>query len=51
MTKIRTDQVAVNAAGKIAKGPTFSPPDLLPILEAHSYSPGRPARTERDDSI
>jgi phosphoribosyl-ATP pyrophosphohydrolase len=42
LTKVRTDQVAVNAAGKIVKGPGFSPPDLLPILEAHGYSPEHP---------
>ncbi len=28
----------LNAAGKIVKGPTFSAPDLLPILAAHARS-------------
>jgi phosphoribosyl-ATP pyrophosphohydrolase len=51
LTKVRTDQVALNGAGKIVKGPTFSPPDLLPILEAHGYSPERPTTSERDDPI
>lgn len=34
-TKIETDHVTVNAAGKIVAGPTYSPPQLRPILAAH----------------
>ena len=34
-TKIEADEVAVNAAGKIVAGPTYSPPRLRPILDAH----------------
>jgi NTP pyrophosphatase (non-canonical NTP hydrolase) len=50
LTKIETDQVVVNAAGKIVKGPTFSPPDLLPILVAHGYSSERRPEAHGDDS-
>jgi hypothetical protein len=31
--------VTINAAGKITKGPNYSPPDLLPILAAHARAP------------
>lgn len=51
LTKIRTDQIAVDVAGKIVKGPAFSPPHLLPILEAHGYSPPRPTTAERSDPV
>jgi phosphoribosyl-ATP pyrophosphohydrolase len=51
LTKIHTDQVAVTAAGKIVKGPSFSPPDLLPILEAHRSSANPPAEAQGNDSI
>jgi len=36
LTKVDTDEPMMNAMGKIVKGPTFSPPDLLPILAAHA---------------
>ena len=36
-TKIETERVTVNEAGKIIAGPDFSPPDLAPILEAHGW--------------
>ena len=39
LTKIQPGQMAVTAAGKIVGGRDFSPPDLLPILRAHGYSP------------
>ncbi len=39
LTKIETGEPVVNANGKIVAGPTFSAPDLLPILAAHARSP------------
>lgn len=51
LTKIDTDRVTVNAVGKIVKGPTFSPPELLPILEAHGYAPGSSREASDEDAI
>lgn len=39
LTKIESGEPVVNPAGKIVAGPTFSPPDLLPILASHARSP------------
>jgi phosphoribosyl-ATP pyrophosphohydrolase len=51
LAKIETDPVTVNAAGKIVGGPAFSPPDLLPILEAHGYSPKPSPEAGQRDSL
>ena len=40
-TKLETERVTVNDAGKIVAGPDFSSPRIAPILEAHGWIPRR----------
>jgi predicted HAD superfamily Cof-like phosphohydrolase len=40
-TKLETERVTVNDAGKIVAGPDFSSPRIAPILEAHGWIPKR----------
>jgi predicted HAD superfamily Cof-like phosphohydrolase len=50
LTKVASGQLTVDAAGKIMKGPNYSPPNLLPILAAHSRAVGAARSAERSQT-